>query len=620
MRSAITVRVLAAAALLACVLLLPLRAGADDSASDLVKAGKVKIDEFNDQADPNAKPVDGGALIIRFNSEPKLLSAELDNSAVTSYICGLIYETLIEKDPETFEYIPLGCERFVQEDLVVTADGKELRGAVTEEGDKVTVKPATGGPATVAKSAVKEIRRGASITFHMKKGATWHDGKPVTAKDVLFSYRCMQDPHVLCPQVRSYLTDVSNVELIDDMTIRYTYAQQYWKALGVAGAIHFLLPEHVFNADGLLEKDPKAFGERFNNDPRHREPIGSGPYVFDHFRTGVEVGLKRNPSYVGTWKPHLDRITYRFITDNIAALQALKNGEVDFVPDITPEMFHDEEKNANTKKDNVLVKYFVGNYNYVGWNNRKAPFNDKMVRRAMAYACLDKDEFNRTVLWGDAVSVEGDQYYFGPAYDRSIKPYPHDLAKAEELLTEAGWFDRDGDGIRDKDGVAFKFELLFPTSDANAPPVRRAAIMTENLKKIGIEMTPRMLEWPAFVQRIEKADFDACQLGWAMDPEEDPFQNWHSSQTGENGSNSVGFVNEEADKLIVAARREIDAKKRWALIAQFQKLLHEEQPYFILFCGADYNVYKKRFRGVKVYKLRPGYDLRDWWLPKEFQQ
>jgi peptide/nickel transport system substrate-binding protein len=246
---------------------------------------------------------------------------------------------------------------------------------------------------------------------------------------------------------------------------------------------------------------------------------------------------------------------------------------------------------------------------------RHPPFDDARVRVAMEYGSIDRQQFLDQVLYGRGVIVTGFEYYFGPAYDHSLLPRPFDPEKAKQLLLEAGWYDRDGDGLRDKNGQPFRFELLMPSGSSTNE--RLAAIMKENLRKLGIDMTVRELEWATFLENINDHRFDACRLGWAIGVEDDPYQIWHTSQSENRGSNHVGFGNAETDRLIEESRTMIDDAKRRAIFFQLHRIVYDTQPYLFFYTGPNLGAYDKRYRGVKLYKVRPGYDLAEWYLPKQ---
>ena len=293
-------------------------------------------------------------------------------------------------------------------------------------------------------------------------------------------------------------------------------------------------------------------------------------------------------------------------------MQALKNGEVSFLPTVTAEQFEEETKDREFLANFAKVEYYTGGFNYIGWNMRRPPFDDPKVRLAMAYGALDRQEFLDRVLYGRGVIVSGYEYYYGPAYDHSILPHPFDPEKAKQLLLEAGWYDRDGAGVRDKDGKPFQFELLLPSGNTVAE--RRAALMKENLRKLGIDMAVRELEWATFLENINDRKFDACGLGWATSIEGDPYQIWHTSQKENRGSNFVGFGDADTDRLIEESRTMIDDAQRRKIFFQVLRIMHEQQPYLFLYATPNLGIYSKRYRGVKLYKVRPGYDLSEWYL------
>lgn len=575
--------------------------------------GRVPTDKFNDQATGSESPVTGGRLVIRFSAEPDNLSF-IDNSAYSSYVAGYLYNSLLRRDPETFLWEGSLADTWTEEDVLLLHNGQKVFGTITLANGAYTV---TRGNTveTVPAAHAAELRQRASFTFHLRPGVTFHDGTPLTARDVEFSYRILRNEWIDAPHLRVYYQDLNVCEVIDTATVRLEYAKQYWMARDFAGGFP-ILPAHLYNADRLLERNPQQFGRRFNQSEWHRKPVGSGPYVFKAWATGSQITLARNPNY---WDaahlPRLDEIVFKFIVDNVAALQSLKNGETDFLPEMSPEQYREEAGAPEFLQRFARCEYYTGNYGYIGWNLRRPPFDDRRVRLAMAYGAFDREKFLQEVLHGLGKIVTGPQYYYGPAYDHGILPHPYDPEKAKQLLLEAGWYDRDGDGIRDKDGKPFAFELLMPQMDPSAPARKRAEMMIENLKKLGIQMTVRELEWATFIDFINDRKFDACQLGWATDLESDPYQVWHTSAIANGGSNHVGFGNAETDRLLEESRRTLDDTARRRLFFQFHRIVHEEQPYLFLYCAPDLGAYAKKYRGVKFYVVRPGWDLSEWFIP-----
>ncbi len=502
-------------------------------------------------------PVPGDWLIRHLPAEPSTLNPILVTDVYGSQIDGEIFDSLIRRDPKTLEFIPqLASSWEISPDHLV-------------------------------------------YTFHLRKDVYWHDGKQFTARDVKFSYDKIMDPKVDAAPLRNYYRDIKKVEMLDPFTVKFTYSQPYFRALEFCGGIP-IVPEHVFG-----EKD-------FNQHPFNRAPIGTGPYKFAKWDTGKEIVLVRNENYYGK-KPYIDKVVYKIITDNTVAFQVLKQGGLDLMG-LRPIQWVKQTRSKRFKKHFRKLKYFLPSYNYIGWNNRRIYFRDKRVRRALTML-VDRQGILKDILYNLGVVVTGPFYINSPAYDKTIKPYPYNPQQAEKLLAEAGWIDHDGDGIRDKDGTKFSFEFLISAGSKFAEQL--STILKESLKRHGISMTIRRLEWAVFIQQIDDRQFDACTLGWSMGWESDPYQIWHSSQA-KKGSNFVGFVNKEADEIIEKARREFDAKKRNEMYHRFHRIIHEEQPYTFLFTMNALVAVDKRFQNVNVYPM--GLEPREWWVPVALQR
>ncbi len=502
-------------------------------------------------------PVKGDWLVRHLPAEPSTLNPILVTDVYGSQIDGDLFDSLIRRNPKTLEFEPqLASSWEISPDHLV-------------------------------------------YTFHLRKDVYWHDGVQFTAKDVKFSYDKIMDPLVDAAPLRNYYRDIKKVEIPDRFTVRFTYSQPYFRALEFCGGLP-IVPAHVFGSGD------------FNQHPFGRAPIGTGPFRFVKWDTGKEIVLERNENYWGK-KPYLDRIVYKIITDNTVAFQVLKQGGLDLMS-LRPIQWVKQTRSRRFKKRFKKLKYFLPSYNYIGWNMRRIYFRDRRVRKALTML-VDRQGILRDILYNLGVIVTGPFYINSPAYDRSIKPYPYDPVQAEKLLAEAGWVDHDGDGIRDKDGTKFSFEFLISAGSKFAEQL--STILKESLRRHGIRMTIRRLEWAVFIQQIDDRQFDACTLGWSMGWESDPYQIWHSSQA-KKGSNFVGFVNKEADEIIEKARREFDPKKRNEMYHRFHRIIHEEQPYTFLFTMNALVAVDRRFQNVNVYPM--GLEPREWWVPLALQR
>lgn len=504
------------------------------------------------------EPAEGDWLIYHLSAEPATLNPVTATDAYEGVVNGgNIYETLLKRDNETLELIPLLAESWTISD------------------DKLT------------------------YTFRIREGVKWQDGVPFTADDIVFSYETIMNPKVDAPQLRSYYQEIKDVVALDEHTVRFTYARPYFLALEFCGGIP-IVPKHIF------EKGD------FNTNPAGRAPVGTGPFKFVKWTTGREIVIEKNMDYWGE-KPHLNKIVFRIITDPSVALQVLKRQELD-VASLTPIQWERQTGSPDFEKSFDKFSYYTPNYSYIGWNSERPYFSDKRVRRAMTYL-VNRDLILNKIMFDLGAVVTNPFYINSPEYDKDIKPIPYDPSQAARLLDEAGWTDHDGDGIRDKDGVKFAFEFLIPGGSETGEKI--ATILKEELDKMGISMDIRKTEWAVFTSRLNDRKFDAVTLAWSMGVESDPYQIWSSTQA-ESGSNFVGFKNAEADRLIEQARQEFDRQKRIELYRKFSEIVHEEQPYTFLFCRKATVAVAKRFENVTVYPL--GVDPLEWYVPLPFQK
>jgi len=509
------------------------------------------------------KPEDGDWLIYRFEAEPATLNPLIATDNYEQIINSFMQETLLDQDIGTQEFKPKLAERW----------------EVSE--DKLT------------------------FTFWLRHDVKWHDRVPLTAKDVVYSFQRILDPKVDAAPLRTYYTDCESVTALDDYTVQFRWKKPYFKALEFSGGM-YIVPKHILDN-----------GADFNSHPFGRRPIFTGPYRFKEWKTGQEIVIERNPDYWGT-QPHLDRIVFKIIIDDTVALQVFKQGGIDFLERLTAIQWKEQTNSPSFLTHAHKLYYDYPYFNYIGWNLRQPPFDDRRVRLAMTLA-LNREAILKTVHSCMGSVISGNSYVKTPYYDQTIKPWPYDPERAKQLLDQAGWSDHDQDGWRDRDGKPFRFEFLYSSGSTTAEMI--ATIFKEDLKKIGVDMTIRQLEWAVFLENIQEWKFDACTLAWALDANPDFYQLWDSSQADIKGSsNHVGFKNAEVDKLIELNRREFDKPKRIEYARQVHRILHQEQPYTFLFAPKWLSVMDKRFHNVLTYPLRPCFKFEDWYVPKELQK
>jgi peptide/nickel transport system substrate-binding protein len=542
-------------------------------------------------------PVTGDWLLLHMLSDPEQLNPLTSNDAGASSILGYIFQGLLTRDPRTLELKPL-----LAESRPVISD------------DKLT------------------------YTFKIRRDATFQDGHPLTGEDVFFSIKAIKCPLVNAPFLRVYYASLVDAELVDDYTIRFITKEPYFLNENVLGGID-VLPRHYYDPDNLLKDvtvrelnrgnsqqsdNAKRFADNFNKN-YNRKPMGSGPYKFQSWKTGQEVMLVRDQNYWGNGKrgidqPYLDVYRYRVINNLDAALVRLKSGGLDTM-NLQPLQHLRQTRSKRFQKAYQKHLYFSPGFTYIGWNNAHPIFQDKRVRKAMTYL-TDRKQMVKTILFGLGRVIDSPIYRFRPEYDESLISTPYDPKKALGLLREAGWKDTDGDGLLDKviDGKStpFRFEIKFNSGNT----IRKSVVLTlqNELKKHGIAVTVRQLDWTIFLDDVRNHKFDAMVLGWAMSVNEpDGFQIWHSSQAENKGSNMISYKNARVDKILEDYRQEFDPKKRIELYREFQQILNDEQPYTFLFMGKSISAVQRRFRGVKVLPIG-GLRPLEWWVPRSSQK
>jgi len=515
--------------------------------------------------DASQVPVTGDWVVGRLANDPPHFNILLDTAdASASTLTADTFESMLDRNYETLELEPLLAESY----------------EVSE--DRLT------------------------YTFTLRKDVTFSDGVPMTAEDVLFTFDAIQNPENETADLKGYYQDVEKAEMLDPYTIRFTCKKPYYRHLIMLGGLP-IFPKHVYGEGNL------------NQHPNNRVPVGSGPYVFESWDTNQQVTFKRNDDYWrDTDRGFLDRKVYKIISDDNAAFQVLENGDLD-VMGLSTEQWVNRTDSAQFQARFRKMQYwggggYYGHYTYIGWNERRPMFADKRVRQAMTLL-LDRQQVLDTIYHGIGRICTGPFPHYVDAYDPDIKPWPFDPERAQAQLDEAGWVDTDNDGVRDKDGVTFEFEFLMPSGVQEVEQM--VTFYQEQLADVGIRMTIRRLEWATFLENLTKRQFDAVTLGWAMPPEQDPYQVWHSSGA-DQGSNYPAYKNEEVDRILEEARMEFDAGKRNAMYRKLHAILHEDQPYTFLFVRQALAAVDKRFRNVNTYPLGPR--SREWWVPTPEQR
>ncbi len=438
----------------------------------------------------------------------------------------------------------------------------------------------------LAKKFLPAVEHNPIIEFQLRPNVKFHDGHTFDAHDVKFTYDAIMDPRNLSPRVSSY-EPVKQVLVIDPLTVQIVYKRLYSPAIG-SWAMG-ILPEHLLNDAALkkealkLAKDPTSFSMRQSG--FNRQPIGCGPFVFREWVSDQYIILDRFDDY---WEgpPHYEKYVFRVIPDPLTQ-------EIEFYAG-TIDSYGVEPHQVKRLKDDPNFQSFSGTsmgFSYIGYNLRRKPFDDRRVRQALSMA-IDVNKIIEFVLYNQGERITGPFPKQTDFYNPHIAPVPYDPRGALKLLAEAGWT-RNDQGWLEKDGQRLQFKLI--TNNGN--DIRKAilAIAQDSWKQIGIDVRTDLVEWAVFIQeRVNKLDFDALVLGWSMPLDPDLYQIWHSSQTGYNQLNFVGFKNNQADDLIIKIRQEYNHAQLVEYCHRLHAIIAHEQPYTFLFVSRWTAILDKR--------------------------
>lgn len=515
---------------------------------------------------PNASAPKGGNFVINLGGEPPTVHPITSTDMYARDVQNMVCEGLLTRDSETYDWKSRLAEKWE-----VSKDNK-------------------------------------TFTFTLRKNAVFHDGKPVTAEDVKFSFDAIFEPKYEAAHMRPYFEGLAKVEVVDPHTVKFTAKDMYFKNFESAASLT-IIPKHVYSD---VEKSKKM----------NRQLICSGPYQLAKFDRGQLIQLKKfdkwwgvnDPIYKGAY--NFDTITMRFYKDENVQLERAKKGELDFLG-LRIEAFMKKTEGAPWGK--TIIKHKVENsapksYGFIGWNFRKEIFQDKNVRIALAHL-LNREEMNKKFRYGMSDLANG-AVYIRSEYNPGNKAIEFNPKKAQEILAKAGWSDADKNGVLEKTiGGAkkdFKFTLIYANKDVE----KYWTLYREDLKKAGIDMELKYLEWNSFLKLVDEGNFDAVTMGWgggSVDP--DPKQIWHSSGMGQPGSsNFISYKNPEVDKLIDEARVEPNKAKRVAMLKNVYAKIAEDAPYAFLF-NDKFDFYANSSRmgtPAETFKYEVGKDY--WWM------
>lgn len=461
----------------------------------------------------------GGTVTIALPAQPETLNPVLPGELSSSIVHGALFASLTVQHPESFEIVPYLADSW-------------------EANDDVT-----------------------AWTFHLNPNALWHDGTPITAEDVRFTFERILDP---AESAQGYpdVNHVTSVEVIDDHTVTFHLNQS-----------DGLFPDRL--ALGALQPIPQHIFEQYERlsdavELNTRTPVGSGPFRISEVQAGSHIVLERfDDFFLG--RPNLDALVFSIIADMNVRVARLRAGSVDWT-DIEPTHALTLENDPNVEvvpvsssRYSILDFAFEGPYAHL--------FEDPRVRIAMTHA-IDHDLILEAVGLGRGWNMEGTYIPFVlseiPAPD--IEPYLYDPERARELLAEAGWTDTNGNGIIDRDGVEFSFPLLVDRGNVQREQIGLIlqdafADLGMDVEYVAAERTGRWIEDTrdrVFAARL--AEFPVPNVDW--------FRRIYTT----DGPNARGYSNPEVDALVQAAIQTADRELQGQYYQEAQELLHADPP------------------------------------------
>ena len=436
-----------------------------------------------------------------------------------------------------------------------------------------------------------------ALTFHLRDDVIWTDGVPVTSADVRWTWQAERDPDVAWELADSKRW-IDDVEVVDPHTVRFHFSRVYAKQLLDANEGP-IFPKHAW--------EPLPFAKwRQSNDWFRQHLVVDGPFTIASWQPQQQIVLQRNDKYYEKGLPYLDRVVMRQIRDQASGMTQLLSGEIDYLPQIAPT----DAPRVKASPRLELIAYWFNIYVALAWNTEHPLFRDPEVRRALTLA-IDRKTIVDTLLGSYGKVADSPILTSVWAHDPAVHPWPYDPKEAARILAAKGWKDTDGDGVLDKDGKPFAFELLSNTGNQLRAD---AAVMIQNqLKQAGIRATPRQVEFNTLASVMIAGKFDAAMMGYTIDTSLDLRSNFHSMAIQE-GSNFTRYRNPELDHLIEVAAAQPDILAERPYLNQIQEIVHREQPLTFLWESQRLTAVNKRVRNVRPTATFSFFNLKEWWV------
>ena len=513
----------------------------------------------------------GGTLVIGMQQEPALFTDALNSMLSVSYVCNLIYSRFVKYN-DKLELVP---------DLITEIPTVENGGI---SSDYIT------------------------YTYHLKRDARWHDGSPVTSRDIEFTYRVMTSPEVNV-ESRQGWDVIESVETPDSFTVVFHLREPYANFVGDCFCEEPILPAH------LLED---KLGPQFQSASFNRAPVGSGPFKFVEWVHGSHITLEANRDYYGEG-PYLDRIVIKFIPDGNALIMHLLSGELNAV-DNAPEAVLD----LSDKLSSFTIYKNPALFNeHLDLNCEDRILSSRAVRKALALA-INREEISNKIYKGVWLPAYSDHHPNSPyANDIWHKSNPYAPVRARMLLEREGWRDNDGDGVREKDGVPLR--LAISTTAGRVNRERTELVLKEQFKKIGVDLEiknyhPTLLfggyDEGGFLRR---GKYQIALYASLSPPDPSVMEGSYSEKfIPPEGQNFSRIKIPELTRLLSIGSKTTEFNRRVEIYRKVEEILAEEVPVIPLLWVTQIDVMP-----AKLHNYRPNptqssdtWNASEWWMEK----
>lgn len=445
-----------------------------------------------------------------------------------------------------------------------------------------------------------ELLGDTGVVFHLRDDVVWHDGTPTTAWDVAFTYERAKHPETAYPNAEGFFGRWTGVEVVDSYTVRFRFEPHVDPLAGLP--LFPILPRH------LLGDVPPA---RLRNAEFNWRPVGNGPFRFVSYQPGDRWVFEANPDFPEELggRPYLDRVVWRVVPDATAQVAEIVSGGVDLI--LGPPSAEVQRLDARPGLRAVVQP--SRKFQFLVFNGKRPPLDDPRVRRAIVMA-IDRLEILEVLRAGYGVLAASPVPPFHWAYDPELEPLPFDTAAARALLAEAGFRDRDGDGLLEgSDGRVLEFALTIPAGNSYNRNI--AEMVQADLADIGVRVRLRPTDPAAMFADLTSPErrFDTAFLAWESDLRLSLYNLFHSSAI-QGPFQMASYANPEFDRLLDGIATATERDQALPLWRRIQEILREEQPWGVFFHTPDLYVVNERVRNVTMDLRGAFHSLPRWWL------